>query len=104
MKKLGVVVENHSMFNNSKFLNKKNFFQILNIKLQFNINMNILESHYINTINTLESNDNNIFLINKSYYALKDPLLRAQHMLEILKIYKNNIMLDYKMLNNFIIY
>lgn len=86
MKKEDAVVENLFMFR--FFKNENNFFKIMDLNICFNIDLNLLESSYIEKIAIEKDNFKNIFKLNQSYYTLKDSLLRAKYLLEILGIKK----------------
>jgi hypothetical protein len=90
MKKVDADVENLSMSN------EVTFFEKLNINISFNVNLNKLESNYVEIINDMDSNDENeIFKLNQAYHILSDPISRAKYLLSLLQIkIEDNMILD----------
>ncbi|AHX11240.1 dnaJ domain protein [Neorickettsia helminthoeca str. Oregon] len=65
---------------------KENYFEILGLKQRFKLSPGELENEYLRLQKKLredDQSDNKISQINKAYFFLKDPVNRAQHLLEL---------------------
>lgn len=68
------------------YTNENNFFYVMDMNPSFNIDLNYLESNYIQHIKIKNEKTKIVFHLNQAYYTLKDPLLRANYLLQIFNI------------------